>query len=389
MWGVPTAFYALVCLLRLAPGVLMNDIMAHYKIDYFKFSLLPALYYIGYASMQLPVSIAMDRFQLKFLMPFLMILTAIGVGLFASSSYFFLAACGSFLIGIGTTIGILGSSSVVNYNFNKNSYSFIFGLTLTVGLLSSSYAGRLISSLVSPTGISRFSWQEFYYLTICLCIVYAILAAVFIKTNAIHAKEEKHIKHIITSLTKVIKNKFLIKITLYCALLTGTIQGLADVWGKIFLVQKFGLEESQSLQAIAHCFLGYAIGAPIIGKIAQKFNKLRTALVICGILISASLLMILYEPIKLNLMFLNVLFFIAGVGSSFSNLTFALVLQKVEKEISNTAIGFSNMGLMAFGFLYHLFIGKFYGVNPLFAVSIVPLGAIVGTTCLTHLFIKE
>lgn len=54
MWFLPLLFFTGQFVLRLWPGLMMQDIMQQFKIDAVEFGLLASAYYYGYALMQIP-----------------------------------------------------------------------------------------------------------------------------------------------------------------------------------------------------------------------------------------------------------------------------------------------------------------------------------------------
>ncbi len=56
MWLFPLSFFTYQFILRLWPGLMMQTIMEQFSIDASHFGLLAALYYYGYAGMQITVA---------------------------------------------------------------------------------------------------------------------------------------------------------------------------------------------------------------------------------------------------------------------------------------------------------------------------------------------
>ena len=65
MWLFPLLFFAYQFILRLWPGLMMNQIMDQFSIDASHFGMLAAFYYYGYSMMQIPVAILLDRFSAR------------------------------------------------------------------------------------------------------------------------------------------------------------------------------------------------------------------------------------------------------------------------------------------------------------------------------------
>ena len=65
MWLFPLSFFAYQFILRLWPGLMMHQIMEQFSIDASHFGLLAACYYYGYAGMQIPVAMLLERFSTR------------------------------------------------------------------------------------------------------------------------------------------------------------------------------------------------------------------------------------------------------------------------------------------------------------------------------------
>lgn len=66
MWVFPLLFFTFQFVLRLWPGLMMQQIMGQFSIDATHFGMLAAFYYYGYAGMQIPVAILLDRFSARY-----------------------------------------------------------------------------------------------------------------------------------------------------------------------------------------------------------------------------------------------------------------------------------------------------------------------------------
>ena len=63
MWLMAVTFFAFQFVLRLDPGLVMPEIMGKFQVDATSFGVLSAAYYLGYAGMQIPVGILLDRYN--------------------------------------------------------------------------------------------------------------------------------------------------------------------------------------------------------------------------------------------------------------------------------------------------------------------------------------
>ena len=67
MWAFPLLFFAYQFILRLWPGLMMQQMMMQFSISSSQFGLIAAFYYYGYSSMQIPVAMLLDRFGAKYI----------------------------------------------------------------------------------------------------------------------------------------------------------------------------------------------------------------------------------------------------------------------------------------------------------------------------------
>ena len=91
MWFLPLSFFAYQFILRLWPGLMMHQIMEQFSIDATAFGLLAAFYYYGYAGMQIPVAILLDRFSPRFVVFAFATLCGLATLLFTFTTNFYLA----------------------------------------------------------------------------------------------------------------------------------------------------------------------------------------------------------------------------------------------------------------------------------------------------------
>ena len=139
MWLFPLLFFAYQFILRLWPGLMMNQIMDQFSIDASHFGMLAAFYYYGYSVMQIPVAILLDRFSARRIIFVFAVLCGLAALIFTYTSNFYLALLSRFLIGAGSSVGFLGVSKVLSEWFPKVQYARMIGFSFTFGLMGGIY----------------------------------------------------------------------------------------------------------------------------------------------------------------------------------------------------------------------------------------------------------
>ena len=107
MWVFPLSFFTYQFILRLWPSLMMQQIMQQFQVDATGFGLLASVYYYGYAGMQLPIAVLLDRFGARYVVCICAVLCGLSTLLFTSTDNWTLALISRFLVGAGSAAGFL------------------------------------------------------------------------------------------------------------------------------------------------------------------------------------------------------------------------------------------------------------------------------------------
>jgi len=155
MWLFPLFFFSYQFILRLWPGLMMDQIMDQFAIDATSFGVLAACYYYGYAGMQIPIAVLLDWFGARYMVFLFAVICGLATILFTYSDNFYFALLSRFLIGAGSAVGFLGVSKVVSEWFSKEHYARMIGFSFTFGLMGAIYGGKPVSLL-----IETYNWED-------------------------------------------------------------------------------------------------------------------------------------------------------------------------------------------------------------------------------------
>src|ERR1700722_11221771 len=101
IWGLGAAFFFAEYFARVAPSVMVPDLMRDFGVNAQALGTLSAFFYYAYVSMQIPVGILVDRYGPHRLLTVMCILCGLGCLLFASAKDVMAADIGRFLMGFG------------------------------------------------------------------------------------------------------------------------------------------------------------------------------------------------------------------------------------------------------------------------------------------------
>ena len=103
-------FYAWV--LRVAPSVMVSELMRDLAVGGAILGNLSAFYFYGYSTMQVPVGLLMDRFGPRRLLTISALACTGGCLLFAASGEALSASLSRLVIGAGAAFGLVGAMTI-------------------------------------------------------------------------------------------------------------------------------------------------------------------------------------------------------------------------------------------------------------------------------------
>lgn len=392
VWLTPVLFFGFQFILRLFPGNVQSELMAHFQVDATAFGIFAAAYYMGYAGMQIPVAIMVEKFGPKFMIAGSALLCAMACWLMIWADSWPLAIFSRFLIGVGSVVGFLGTTKIISDWFAPEHHAKMIGFSFSFGLIGAVYGGKPITLMVQQT-----NWQEVLMLLGLTAGVIAILAILFVKipkknqAKNIATKKNSLKKDLIT----LFSSKPLMILAIANFLMVGSLEGFADVWGTNYLVMTLGIAKADASQLTSYIFMGMILGAPLLSYFADKTHSHVTMTGLCGLIMAALMgSLILFFP-YFNLLMVKVVLFTVGMLSTYQVLVFVVGERLVPKYLSNIAIATLNCINMFGGSFFHSTIGLLIdyfwngqldaGGQPIYDIQaystgllIIPFTALVG-----------
>lgn len=356
MWGVTTLFFAYQFIMRLAPGLLMPELMQKFNIDATAYGLFAAIYYFVYAGMQIPVALLLDRFGPRIVITICILACSVGTLLLCTTNHWGLLLFGRCLIGAGSAAGFLGSSKIITVWFPEKLYTKMIGFTFTFGLLGAVYGGKPIGLL-----IAKFGWVDVLIHVGLVGLVISILVAGLVRNSSTSTPIPVHctdkISTIFKNLKAIVCNKHLLLIALANFLMVGSLEGFADVWGVPYLVTTRGMLKENAAQIVSLIYVGMLFGGPILVYCADKLRSRYWVASATGLFMGLIFVSIFSFNIQLDTNMLYVLLFIIGILCCYQVLMFSIGTSLVPKASANLAVAFLNSINMFGGSFFHSTIG--------------------------------
>jgi predicted MFS family arabinose efflux permease len=397
MWGLTLGFFAFQFILRLFPGLLMPQLMQKFSIDATAFGFLSAMYYFGYAGMQIPVAIMLDRYGPRVVVSCCVFICAVATVLFAATESWYLAMLGRFLIGASSAAGFLGTSKVVSLYFPHNLYARMIGYTFSIGLLGALYGGKPVYFLMEQWG-----WQPL--LLSIAGVAFAIAALIWLLGSQASPPAKEQESYRLSSMLELLGKPALLGLALANLLMVGALEGFADVWGVTYLMKAYGLAKGDAAGAISCIFVGMLFGGPILAYLNTKISS-YAVIALSGFGLALLFALMLLFPAAISGLALYALMFAVGILCCYQVIVFALGSEMVSPALTGITVAFLNSINMLGGSFFHSLIGSLLDLRwtggmengartycdqcYTFALTAIPLTALIGALIVASLNLRR
>ena len=400
LWSIATTFFAFQFILRLSVGILREDIIQKFHIDTAAFGTMAGYYYLGYAGMQIPLGIMLDKFNFRIVTALAIMLSVVGTLTFVLANDWNIVLLGRFLIGAGSAVGFLAVAKVIKLFFEEKYHAFMIGFAFTFGLTGAVFGGTPMRLIFNHFG--------YYASFMALAVTGTIIAAVVLMVK------DKRIERVDTSpnahpsfrqIIKLIFNPMVFFVGIAGGLMVGPLEGFADVWAMPFFQHVHYLSENDAIFVASLVFLGMCVGGPLLAYLAKMTGSNILIIAMSGAF-TVIVFFIIFFVRELSTTALSALMFYLGILCCYQVLVFAFVSDIVEKSCAGIAIAIINCLNMSFGHFFHKIISttiqKYWDgtVNMeglpiynyesyIYGLLVIPVGCLAGTVIFLYMaFIK-
>ena len=341
--GLGAVFYSYEYLLRIAPSVMESPLRAHFNLSATGFGFLSSIYYFAYVPMQLPVGVLLDRYGPQRLLTVACFICVVGTFLFTGTSTYWVAALGRFLVGFGSSFAFVGVLKLATIWLPENRLAMASGMTSALGPIGAMLGDNFLEIFVHHWG-----WVN----TLNSTAIFGILLTVVLWFG-IHDKQGRHRQHGTVSNFKsgmidlglIIRNKQIWVNGMYGCLVYLPTTVFAELWGIPYLVHAHGMSTHAAGVANSFLFLGFIVGAPLMGYISDRLARRKFPMLIGASGAAILMMIILYVP-GLTESNIQHLMFLLGLFYSAQAIVFAVGRELSPGEAAGTAMAVTNMVVM-------------------------------------------
>lgn len=353
-WLIAAVFYGYEFTHRVAPMVMIPQLMQSFDVSRAQLGDLASFYFYGYALIQVPAGMLVDRFGVRVILTFGCLIIALGSFCLNATSFLAFACLSRFIIGVGSAFAFVSCLKILSEHFQPKLFPLMVGLTNLFGICGAILGGAPLAKL-----LYLLKWQEVYLVLGLMAMGLAATIWLVIRDPSGVCKTYKPgvDNKIWQGLTEVIKQPQTWFLSFYAMLIVAPITAFAEMWGVEFFETSYNLVVEQAAGFLKYIFYGIAIGGPTIGWLGSRLNKLQPWFWLCSILALTALSSTIFIKFE-NLSHLKLLLFLYGFASSHMLLCFSIANQFYPEWAKATAIGFINMMIMGGSAIFQPLIGK-------------------------------
>ena len=346
-------FFALAFVHRVAPSVMTTEWMRDFAVGGAALGALSGWYFYAYASIQIPVGMLNDHFGPRKLMSMAVAVCALGSFGFAMSESVLAASFFRAVVGASVAFAFVGTLTIAGYWFAPARFAMLAGIVQSVGML-----GAVLGQAPLRHLVEKFGWRTVIGSLGIVSLALAVLLFYIVPRRPRSApnQPQHETPSTFAGVVAVIANPQ----SWACAGIgfgmASIMLAFAGLWAVPWLRDIYGYIDSTAATVASMLFLGWAIGAPVMGWLSDHTGKRKPVMligIICNTLIFA---VVLFAGFSTPLM-MAFWFFILGISGSMMTVAFGSMREVNSPRHNATAMGLVNMCVVGSGAVMQPVIG--------------------------------
>lgn len=350
-WGLLASLYFVGYFQRVAPAVMVDELMRDFSIAATMLGNLSAIYFYTYAAMQIPSGLLADAVGPRRVATAAAGVAVVGTVLFAQADTLWMASLGRGLIGASVAVAFVACMKLAGHWFPANRFATVTGISLLIGNLGGVLAGVPLSEAVASVG-----WRTAMLASAGVTLVLAIVVWRWVRDDpsergyASHAHPEALNNSAMSprrSLKLVVSERDTWLLFFAGGLIAAPVLTFAGLWGVPYLVQVHGLERSHAAVFTTTMLLGFAVGGPLLGALSDRVGRRKLPYLGAALVHALGWMLFLWID-DLSASALYLLFAVIGFSAGGLIIGFAFSREVNHPGAAGTVGGVVNMAVLGF-----------------------------------------
>lgn len=355
IFGILGTIYFLACLHRVAPTVIARDLAQAFNADATVLGLIASSYFYLYSAVQPPVGILSDTIGPRMVVTIFTIIAAAGGLIFGTASNAAMSTLGRALIGAGVGGVFVPSLKIFSRWFRASEFASLTGILLAISGLGGLSAALPLTYLVLFVG-----WRISFVLLGAFSLFLALICWAVVRDRPedkgwppveIEAAQSQPVASGPSEDMRTFNRLGLIFRSFNFWMITSalffsggvslTFQGL---WAVPYLMDAYGLSRAKAGGLLMVMPFGFAVGAPVLGLLIDRFALNRKGVVIgsMGLSISCWTILLLFGGRSSYLLVIPLFLILGLLGGGYLTVFMTITKELFPPWLTGTAVGLIN-----------------------------------------------
>ena len=274
-----TAYFAAV-FQRYSLGVVTEELSRELNVGTVELGLMSSAYFMACAASQPLIGVLADRFS-----PLIMVAGCLGVGaigtwVFAEARSISMAFLGRIVIGVGLSGVFVPGVKAIGMAYGADKFASANGVFIAIG-----NAGSVLGTAIVVWLISMIGWRSSFVAVgaalICLTVLCWAVDRAGRSTmercagNDAARVEGPSLESVRGGPAVFLRDRNLWLVNLFMFLRFGSQAAFQGVWGVPYIMSVYGETRERAAISVMMIGLGYIVGSPIAGYLADRITKTR------------------------------------------------------------------------------------------------------------------
>lgn len=265
--------YFLSYAFRAVNAVIAPELIADLQISHSELGLLSSAYFVGFAVMQIPLGLALDRFGARRTESVLLLFALLGTSVFAYADSLWGLTLGRLLIGIGVSACLMASFTAYRRWFSVEQQS-----QLASGMLVFGTAGALVTTIPIQWALPFIGWRgSFWILAVLVAIAFVGIRLGIPNFDDHPASKKTEIAEASFGLKEILCHPFFLRMLPIGIINHGGFLALQTLWLGPWMIEVLGFDSTFTAQVLflfnGVMLLGYALNAWFLPRANAKGFK--------------------------------------------------------------------------------------------------------------------
>ena len=349
IWGLVANLYLVGFFQRVAPAVMVNELIRDFNISAATLGNLSAAYFYGYAAMQIPSGLLADSVGPRKLSSVAALCATIGILIFALAPNIWIAMAGRLIVGASVGVAFVSCMKLAGHWFPTDRFATVTGVALLLGNI-----GGVIAGVPLAKAVTLFGWKGSMLASAVVTLAGAFLIWYVVRDDPsergyaryIHQNAETKVLPPLEALRHVLRERDNWLLFFAAGFSSAPLLVFAGLWGVPYLTQIYGLERPKAAVLASTMLLAWAAGGSLLGSLSDRIKRRKLPYLAANICATLLWAVFLFYPLPYPLLF--PLFAAIGISSGGLIIGFAFTRELNQAAVAGTAGGFVNMSILGF-----------------------------------------